>query len=440
MTLKQLVVEDEPELEINHIPLTSEDDKDTDPEMPNDFLVQDDLDLLSDSAAALETIGCRLACEGIDLSTARELEKVIPDFMRGSGGHGRYTIKPSIEGLADGIKAVKDKFFEIIKKLREKVTSAYKRFLEWLMAKFSKADAKDVMDEVNDFLSQTREKNAIEYISNLPDEPEEAAAEIARFMDGDTKAFTADLTDKFQIAVKRANLLYDSMEKNPTQYRLATGLVTVSDIFSKEADSEIHKVIDDAYDAADAAMKASNQERFMEAILKIEEISKQIDAIKEETIAAANDIGGVDDDKPVSYIKLYEYAAAAANDMKKVSIQQQVKGVQSAIKRTIEISESTNLEEVLEMIPEDVPAETHHKFASKIVAFYRSIAKLGAVFLQIWNARVAAVTSINKVGEALIGLKEGIEKAVVSAGSSLTSEQKTQLTKALVGKGLKIIF
>lgn len=440
MSLKLLVIEEEPELEISHVPLSNTEEIEPDMEMPGEFLIQDDLDLLQDSATALESIGCGIGCEGMDIASARELDKLSPGFMRRAGGHAVFTSRPSLEGLSDGIKAVRDKFFELIQIIRKRVAQMYNSFRAWLLSKFSKPENQDVKEEINDFLSQTREHNAITYLSSLSEDPAEAAEEIGRLMDGETKLFVADFTDKLNGLVKRMQILQDAMEKNPTHFRLVKGLVTVEELFNEHTNSEIHQVLDEAFKTADAIMKARNSDAFHEVISKIGEISKRIDEIKEGTIAPADAVNQTKDDSSVSYAKLYENIAKAADDMKKVSIQQQVADMQKTVTHIIKISEGTTVEEVLEMIPEDVPADMHHQFAQKVVTFYRSIAKLGSVFLLLWGARASSISSINKVGEALLGLKEGFEKAVVASGASLTPEQKTQLTKALIGKGLKIIF
>lgn len=437
MSLKLLVVEDEPELEISHVPLSESEAVEPDMELPNDFTVQDDLDLLQDAATALEAIGCQAACEGMDIAAARELDKLVPGFMRRNGGHSAFTSRPSLEGLSDTVKTVKDKFVEIIQALRKRVAQMYASFKAWLMAKFSKPEAQQPKEEVNDFLNKTPERNAIGFIASLPETPEEAAEEVARLMDGDTKAFTASLTDSFKSLNKRMRSLEESIESNPTHYRLALGLSTVEQIYNEDLDSGLRSIIEKAFKAAEAAMKARNKFHFSDAMEDIDTVSKEIDEFKESTISTGDSDGGA---KIVPFDKLYDNVSKASEDMKKFSTQDKVVGASAAIDHIVKISTETALEDVLKAIPEDVPAEEHHKFAQKIATLYRQIAKLGSSMLLLWRARFNAVSSINEVGSALLGLKQGFETAVVGCGGSLTPEQKTQLTKALVGKGLNIAF
>ncbi len=437
MSLKLLVLEDEPEMEISHVPLSDVADVDPDMEMPGEFLIQDDINLLADAATTLETIGCRVATEGMDIATARELEKLSPGFMRRSGGHNAFTSRPSLEGLADSVKAVKDKFFEIIQTLRRRVAQMFTTLKAWLMAKFTKAGAQDTTEEVNNFLNKTPERNAIEFIAKLPEDPVEAADEIARYMDGDTKTYAASLADSFKALTKRMNTLEESIKANPTHFRLALGQSTIEQIYQEDLDSNARQIIEKAYQAAEAAMNARNKHHFYDAIEDIDVVAKEIEAFKEATVST----GQTDDDaNTLSFDKLYDNVSKAAEEMKKFSTQDKVADANAAIDKIVKISNGAKLEEILEAIPEDVPAEDHHKFAQKIVALYRQVATLGSSLLVIWRARYNAVQSINQVAGALLGLKQAFEGAVTGAGGSLTPEQKEQLSKALTGKGLQISF
>ena len=184
-------------------------------------------------------------------------------------------------------------------------------------------------------------------------------------------------------------------------------------------------------------MNARNKHHFYDAIEDIDVVAKEIEAFKEATVST----GQTDDDtNTLSFDKLYDNVSKAAEEMKKFSTQDKVADANAAIDKIVKISNGAKLEEILEAIPEDVPAEDHHKFAQKIVALYRQVATLGSSLLVIWRARYNAVQSINQVAGALLGLKQAFEGAVTGAGGSLTPEQKEQLSKALTGKGLQISF
>lgn len=441
MALKELILEDEPEMEISYVPLSeSSDQLEEDPELPGQFLAQDDLDVLQDSAVALEAIGVRIACEGMDYSSARELDALIPNYIRNHGGPRGFTSRPSLEGLADGANAVKQKLMEIIQRVRQFVATMYKRFSAWLTQKFSRAEAQDVAPAVAEFVAKRQNRDAMKFMSDLPEKPDEAADEVARLMDGDTKAFTAQCTDQFQTLTKNVAAIEKMMTDNPTHFRLATGVISVKELFKEDANSAISLMLKKAAEVADNSMKARNNEQFMQAIQNITAVTQEMDEFDKNMVVNDESSEQYGDGQAISLDKLFDNINTVAEELKRVDVKAQVAAMNSSIEHIVKISEGTEIEEIMEMIPEDVPAEKHSVFGNQIAALYRRIAKLGADILRLWKVRADSVESINKVGGALVGLVDGFEKAVVACGTTITPEQKAQLVKALAAKGFTVEF
>lgn len=442
MGLKVLILEDEPDLEmqIQHIPLADSENVETDPELPDEFVVRDELAELDDVATALESLNLQLGCEGMNLSAARELEKLSPGFLVRVGGPRVFTSSPSLEGLADGVKGVKDNLIALIQRIRKFVADMYKRFRDWLLSKFANDNGEAIKAEVEEFLAERRNRDAIKYLSELPEDPQEAADEIARWMDGDTKSYASALVDQFQGLTAKVHALEKMMTDNPTHFRLARGDVTVKELFKEDADSTINTLLKKAVAVADSSMKARNSDQFNQALENIAAVAQELDEFDKGVVVNDKPSENFGDDKAVSFDKLYDNIQQVTQDMKRVDVKQAVMNTKYAIEQVIRNSEETKIEDILEMIPEDVPEDKRGSYAQTIAALYRRIAALGAAVLRLWKVRVDAITSINKAGEALLGLVDAFEKAVVSAGGSLTPEQKTQLAKALAGKGLKIVF
>jgi hypothetical protein len=440
MSLSILTIEEEPEVEISYVPLSETENVEADMEVAHAFSKQDDLDLLQDSATALESIGRRIACEGMDINTARELEEIVPGFMRRSGGHGVFTNRPSLEGLSDTVKTVKDKFVEIIQHLRKAVAAMFHRFCEWLKAKFASKESQDTKEDVKDFLNKTTEANGLEFMAKLPEDPAQTAEEIGRLMDGDTKPFVAALTDKLGVVNKRSGEIEEMISGNPTHYRLAIGLTTVEQLFKEDLDSKVNTLIGKAFIAGGDATMARNADAFHKAMSVIAEISEGIDEFNQETVGSGDSGDQGESDSEVKLDKLYANISKAADDMQKVDVQRKAKDMLASLARIVRLSEEINVEDILEMIPDDVPASERDAFGQKIATFYRKLAKLGSTTFQLWKARSDSIANINKVGTMLMELKDSFEKAVVSAGAVLTPEQKTQLSTTMVGKGMRIDF
>lgn len=443
MTLKQLLIEEEPAQEISYVPLSSEEKaekEEVDPELPGDFTQQDDLDVLQDSATALEGISVRIACEGMDLSTARELEQLSPGFMRSAGGHAVFTHRPSLEGLTDAAKTVKTKLAEIMRKLREFIVKLYTSFRDWLKAKLSKTDTAQLTQELNEFTANRNNRNAIQYISDLPDTEDEAAAEIARFMDGDTAAFATSLTDQLRSLRKRVEALEKALKENPTHYRLAKGGISVKSLFYDATSSNLPINLKHALEVADRAMKSRTGAEFIEQVRIVEDLTAQLSKFENEAVVVREASADYGDFQEVPFEKLFDNIREVCDDMARVDTQKMIKEAMASLDHIVRISEETKMDDVLEMVPEDIPENERPRYAQKIIALYRVLAKAGGIWLRLWKVRVENVQSINGVGKALTDIIDSFQKAVVSAGTSLTDEQKTQLTKALAGKGFKIAF
>lgn len=441
MSLNILVLEEEPTIDISTVGIQDASDLfPTDPELPEEFFVQDEVDTLQDTALALEALGVRLACEGMCTATARDIDKLIPGYLRKQGGISSFTNSPSLEGLADGINDVKKHLMGIIANIRKYVTDLYKRFRAWLIQKFTSPEAQKVNDQVAQFVAKRQNREAMTFMADLPEKPEDAANEISTLMTGDTKQFATACTDQLQGLLKSMGNIETMLMENPTQFRLASGVISVKELFKEDANSAINAILKKAAGVVDSSMKTRNYEQFSAAIASIDAVTAEL--IEFEKAMVINDTVSEEqgEGKAVRLDKLFDNINTVTDDMNRVDIKTQVANMAAAVEHIVKISEETKIEEILEMIPEDVPADQHSVFGQKIASLYRRIAKLGADILRLWKLRADSVTTINKIGNALVGLVDSFEKAVINSAGSLVPEQKEQLVKALANKGFTISF
>lgn len=437
MSLKVLMLEEEPELEISYVPQAGSDEPVADPEMPEEYIVQAEMQDIDNALVALESILPQIACEGMDASTARKIDLVSPGFLLRNGGIRAFTSTPSLEGLAEGAAAVQKGLAEMVQRVRKFVADMYRRFKEWLTARFSSPESQEIKKELEAFLAERRNLEAIKYLAELPEDIEEAAAEVARFMDGETKEFASNLANQFQSLMKRVENLEEAMRANPTHFRLARGVVTVKELFG--SDDGIHNLLHKVRNTGNAAMQARTAEQFMAAMQAVEAMTAEMNEFKQNFVVndEVSDQFG-DNDKPVSFDKLYENINKATTDMQSISIKNMVEVMTVDVSIIVELADETKIEDILEMIPEDVPQEQHNAYAQKVAMLYRTLSVIGKDLLRLWKVRADSVRSINTIGDALMGLVDSFEKAVSASMGNLTPEQKTQLAKALAGKGLKV--
>lgn len=437
MSLKVLMLEEEPELEISYVPLAGSDEPAADPEMPEEYIVQAEMQDFDNALAALESILPQIACEGMDVSTARKIDLVSPGFLLRNGGIRAFTSTPSLEGLAEGAAAVQKGLAEMVQRVRKFVADMYRRFKEWLTTRFSSPESQEIKKELETFLAERRNLEAIKYLAELPEDIEEAAAEVARFMDGETKEFASNLANQFQSLMKRVENLEEAMRANPTHFRLARGVVTVKELFG--SDDGIRNLLRKVRNTGNVAMQARTAEQFVAAIQAVDAMTAEMNEFKQNFVVndEVSDQFG-DNDKPVSFDKLYENINKATTDMQSISIKNMVEVMTVGVSIIVELADETKIEDILEMIPEDVPQEQHNAYAQKVAAMYRTLSVIGKDLLRLWKVRADSVRSINTIGDALMGLVDSFEKAVAASMGNLTPEQKTQLAKALAGKGLKV--
>lgn len=443
MSLKILVLEEEPEVEIQHIPLSVlvEGEEDAlDPELPDGFLDQDELDDIQESATALESLTYRIGCEGMQLSYARELEAITPGFMRSVGGHRLFTDSPSLEGLSETASTVKNFLVTLFKKIRDFVVSMYKRFIAWITSRSEKEEAVEIKAEVEEFLASRRNRDAVVYISSLPDTPEESADEVARFMDGDTKEFATRFIDQLQSVARRIENVEKTIVENPTHFRLARGSITVEELFKEDADSAVNAILKKATMVADKAMKARSSDELLPILEEVGQVAEELKAFEKDMIVNDEASSQYGDDKATSFENLYDNVQTAVKALERVDVRAQADNMRATLAAIVTMGESTHNDEVMEMMPEDASDEQRNAYGQKIISLYRQIAKVGADVLRLWKIRYNAIATINQLLVAMIGIVDNFEKAVMNAGAMLTPEQKAQLAKALASKGLKIIF
>jgi hypothetical protein len=441
MSLKVLMLEEEPEMEVVHVPLASSEENQPEPELPDEYIVTfQEWEDIDDAVFALESAVSTIEMGGMTVSAARALDRVTPGFIYRSGGLRNFTATPSLEGLVEGANAVKDALGETVNRVRKFVATMYKRFRDWLVSRFQSKDNKDLKQEVEEFLSQRRNHDAIKYLTELPEEPSDAADEVALFVDGESKQFASDLADQLQSVISRVKGIEKMMEENPTHFRLARGDITVQDLFKEDADSAINQLLGKASAIANIAMKAGNAEQFLAAMQNVVAVKTEIEEFEKNMVVNDKPSEQHGDDRSVPLDKLYDNIRKVGEDLKRVDIETRVTDMVKSVEKIIAIAdEQHDIEKILALIPEEV-TERRNRHALDLSRLFSVISLLGRDILRLWKVRADSVGSINKVGDALLGLVSGFEKAVVDASTSLNDEQKQQLSKALLGKGLKVVF
>lgn len=441
MGLKQIVLFTEEELPVKIVSELTMDDFDiSDPELPDNYECQDEMSILDDECLALESIYSDLSCHGMSLSTARRIEHYIPDYVRRRGGNSSFTSYPSLEELQEGKVSITQRLMAIIAKVRKYVADLYSQFKNWLVAKFAKPEAVEVQEEVSTFVAKRQNKLAMTFMADLPDDIPKAAYEIATYAGGDGKAFANELTNQLAGMKRGMDSIEAQLTENPTHFRLATGIVTVKELYKSGADDLINQMFEKAEQTASNAMKTRNYGEFQQAIQNIDAVTAELVEFEKgftvkDTINESQGEGG-----NVRLDSMFDNINVAAVDLERIDIKVLVTKMTTHIELIVDISSNTKIEEIIEMIPEDVPTDQHSVMAQKIASLYRRVAKMGADVLKLWKLRADSVTTLNRVGLLLIGLVSSFEKAVTACAATLNDEQKTKLTKSLGDKGFSIQF
>lgn len=412
----------------------------SDPELPTEYYVQTEVDELEEAGIALESIHETLMNQGMSLTTARALEQYVPNYVKSQGGTQSFTSKPSLEGLADGVAAVKKRLMQIIAAVRNYVANLYKRFKAWLLAKFAKPEVVDVKPEVKAFVARRQNEQAMTFMADLPEDLEKAAYEVATLAGGDMKAFSTELTNQLGGVAKAAASIEKQLVENPTYFRLATGVVSVKELFKENAEEAIVQLFNKAANTAHAAMKTRNYEEFKEAVSAIDIVTKELQEFEQGFVVNDTAQPEQGEGKPVRLDTLFKNISLATTELERVDIKALVAKITGGIEHVIDISDNTKLEEIVEMIPEDVPPDQQSVMAQKIASLYRRVSKLGADVLRLWKLRADSVTTLNSVGVSLIKLVDSFEKAIAACGSTLDDAQKDKLVRALAAKGFAVEF
>lgn len=441
MGLKQIVLVSEEDIPVTVLTELTMDQFDiSDPELPDNYEDQQELELLDADGLALEAIYSDLNREGMSTATARRIEKFIPNYIRTRGGMGSFTSYPSLEELQEGKISVTQRLMGIIERVRKYVADLYNQFKNWLVSKFAKPDTVEVKEEVSAFVAKRQNKLAMTYMSDLPDDTARAAYDISTLAGGDGKAFATELTNQLT-GLKRG---MDSIEKqltdNPTHFRLATGIITVKELYKAGADDIINQMFEKAAATASAAMKTRNYGEFQQAIQNIDAVTAELVEFEKGFTVNDNTNESQGEGKPVRLDSMFDNINIAAVDLERIDIKLLVTKMTTHIELIVDISANTKIEEIIEMIPEDVPEDQHSVMSQKIASLYRRVAKLGADVLKLWKLRADSVTTLNTVGTLLIGLVTSFEKAITACAATLTDEQKTKLIKSLGDKGFTIQF
>lgn len=441
MGLKQIVLLTEEEIPVKIVSELTMDLFDIeDPELPENYENQVEIGVLDEEGLALEAIYSDLAREGMCTATARRMEQYMPGYVRKRGGQASFTSYPSLEELQPGKQTITQRLMEIISKVRKYVADLYNQFKTWLVAKFSKPEAVEVKEEVATFVAKRQNKLAMTFMSDLPDDIAKAAYEISTYAGGDGKAFATELTNQLTGMKRGMESIEKQLQENATHFRLATGIMTVKELYKSGADDVINQMFTKAADTANAAMKTRNYGEFQQAIENIDAVTAELVEFEKGFTVNDNVNESQGEGKAVRLDSMFDNINVAAVDLERIDIKVLVTKMTTHIELIVDVSANTKLEEIIEMIPEDVPSDQHSVMAQKVASLYRRVAKLGADVLKLWKLRADSVTTLNRVGTLLIGLVSSFEKAIADCAATLTAEQKTKLTKSLGDRGFTIQF
>lgn len=458
MSLKIFKVEDEPELEPVIVTepepepqgrFFTEDEVRAfnDIELPESPEYDSDVLALTQSICALESFNDELS-NGMTATLAEKLDERFPNFIRDAGGNKVFTHTPSLEGLAEGIAVVTAKLKEIVKKIRIQIVAFYRKLKLWLLERMKTTTADDSNAAIDGFLNENRNKKAIEYLSKLSDSPEKIAKELVIYAGGDTAAFESALIDQLQPVLKRAEAIEKKIADVPTHYRVARGSVTISDLFSNAGDEGINSILSKAMTVAglkslvkNAVAKATNNDyndSFAAASRSLIIVTEELDEYEKAFVVNNEASANFGDDKEISFIELYVNLAKAADELKRVSVKQQMDNAIKSFDSVIEVMDDEANDDVFSQLPDSISEQERRSFAAKVAALYNRVGKLGSDIIRLWKVRLHALDSISTVSTSLIGLVESFVAAVDGAKASLDDTQKQKLTKHLVDHGFTI--
>ncbi len=441
MTLKVLIVAEEPPMEVSYVTREGEEQKVddlTDMELPGAFTIADDLVTLEESACALESIDSYIHLhQGINLDVARQLDAVAPGFMKRVGGSGVFTSRPSLEGLAEATQTVSTRFAETMSRVWKAVLEMFKRFQDYLKNRVQRMQKSALAQEVVSFLSDRRKRDALTYLAQLPEDPAAAASEITRFVKGDAGTFTSSLTDQLQSVERQVEQLQKKFEENSAQLRLARGTISVEELFTEEADRALLEHLKEAAEVARlASMKTSQgsstdmlMDKLSNAVRQLEEFHKGI---------VINETGGTQpgDKGEVKLDKLYDNLRKASDDLMRFDITKKLQATIETVDFVVEAAETNTAGNFASELMRQKSGPEAVEYGKKVAALGARIGAVGRDILRIWRLRLNALETLNEVGKQIMGLVDSFTRAVESAADSLSEEQRTQLATGIGKKGI----
>lgn len=147
-------------------------------ELPDGFRGEEIKDQV-ETIQNLTSISLNLALEGIDQSTARDLDNYIPGFYQKHGGGRTFTPYRSIEGLSPALEAIEDEKKSTIARFVEWLKARTAAVLDWLknlVDKFKKREQD--MSAINEFLAEQRNVRAFDLLEQRNLSSEEASAKL----------------------------------------------------------------------------------------------------------------------------------------------------------------------------------------------------------------------------------------------------------------------
>lgn len=244
-------------------------------ELPDGFRGEEIKDQV-ETIQNLTSISLNLALEGIDQSTARDLDNYIPGFYQKHGGGRTFTSYRSIEGLSPALEAVEDEKKSTIARFVEWLKARLESAIDWikgLVAKYQERN--NSMKSINDFLANNRKEQIYDLLNFGTKTPEEAATEfVAKLGIGgeDLEVIKAGVAERFTKVAQEVERLRTSDINKNAYSAVLSGFANVSPIHISDLRKDLFtilKVCQESLNSINSGV-AMNQQQLSELTSMIE--------------------------------------------------------------------------------------------------------------------------------------------------------------------------
>lgn len=424
------------------------DARDADMELPGQYTLSDDLDVLVDGALALESIYDQITKNGIDYDTAKNINGIIAGMNRGGLGLEstetfidvrEYTNYKSIEGLYVANESIKETVVNALKKIFEKIKEVFESVSTLIKTRFSG----DNIEKFKNIEAAARIKktanldNLIRLLEETNKKPEQTAGEVARMAGGEIGEFTASLDTEFTKLAKRMEDFVDAVSANRVAHRLATGNLSIGELLKSQADDVITKTVAGAWKELNDFVKLTNDSDIAVGVDKMNHLLDELTEIATSTMDTDKDtFDGSSEDIKLSTI--VTNLVKASDAMESIDVTVRITSFMKTAEIVRVASDGLASKDLANMFGDDVDGALKARAISAAVAVSAKIAALGQASSKLWQERYDAMVSTSKTLNGIYVIMNIFKGAIERSSSTLEQDQKDKLKKALLSKGVAV--